>query len=128
MEPETQKRLLEDPDGLSTYEYIANNVNNLSPEDADFLADNMTRVDLTGQFVVSAARYLAAIDHNRFKMQIGRLANAAIERDREHRYLPDLMTSLYGPESSDPDRARELSASDDTFRRIYKRIYPSKPI
>lgn len=128
MEPETKKRLLEDPDGLSTYEYIANNVNNLSPEDADFLADNMTRVDLNGQFVVSAARYLAAIDKNRFKMQIGRLANAAIDRDRERRYLPDLMTSLYGPEATDPERARWLSASDDTFRRMYKRIYPATPI
>ena len=67
------KRLQSDPDGLLTYEYIANHIDSCL-EDMDTLVDNMERVDLTGQFVISAARYLYAIDPERFAGPIERLS------------------------------------------------------
>jgi len=48
---------------------------------------------------------------------------ASIEKDREHRYLPALIESLYGADYA--ERAAELSATDNNFRRIYKRLQPS---
>lgn len=125
MDKDAIKELAKDPDGLLTYEYIANNIGDIS-DDIDFLVDNMTRVDATGQFVVSAARYLNAIDPEGFGAAINRLVAAAITKDRERRYLPELMESLYG--SDYKERASELSASDDNFRRIYKRLFPAAGI
>ena len=119
------KRLQSDPDGLLTYEYIANHIDGCM-EDMDALVDNMARVDLTGQFVISAARYLFAIDPETFAGPIDRLVNLGIEKDRERRYLGALMEQFYGADYA--DRASELSASDDNFRRIYKRLYPASPI
>lgn len=119
------KRLQTDPDGLLTYEYIANHIDSCL-EDMDALVDNMDRVDLTGQFVISAARYLYAIDPERFAAPIGRLVNLGIEKDREHRYLGALMEQFYGVDYK--ERAAELSAADNNFRRIYKRLYPASPI
>lgn len=61
MEQDLKKRLSLDPDGLLTYEYIANHIgecDNIMGE----LVDNMILVDPTGQFMVSAARYLYAIN------------------------------------------------------------------
>lgn len=115
------KELEKDSDGLLTYEYIANNIDSCLP-DIDFLVENMIRVDATGQFVVSAARYLHAIDAETFAAAISRLVASAIEKDRERRYLPELMQGLYG--SDFKERAAELSAVDDNFRRIFKRLFP----
>lgn len=89
----------------------------------DELIDNMILVDGSGQFVVSAARYLHAIDSERYASVIDRLVVASIEKDREHRYLPALIESLYGADYA--ERAAELSATDNNFRRIYKRLQPS---
>lgn len=114
------KRLSKDADGLLTYEYIANHIGD---DDLDIsrLVDNMINVDHSGQFVVSAARYLAAIDAEGFRDPIDRLVKAAIDKDREHRYIPDLLPSLWG---ADYDaRAGELIATDDNFRRIHKRVF-----
>lgn len=122
MNVDDKKRLEADPDGLLTYEYIANNIDTCDSE-IDDLVDNMIRVDASGQFVVSAARYLAAVDRATFADAIGRLVAAAIEKDREHRYLPDLLAGIYGPDYA--ERAEELKSSDDNFRRIYKRLYPT---
>ena len=122
MTEDDRKRLATDENGLLTYEYIANNIDTCD-EDIDELVANMIRVDLSGQFVVSAARYLAAVDAAAFAAPIGRLVAAAIEKDREHKYLPDLLTGVYGADYA--DRAEELRASDDNFRRIYKRLYPT---
>lgn len=123
MNDETKRQLCADPEGLRTYEYIANNVESLTADDLDFLVDNMARVDLTGQYVVSAARYLHAIDAERFAQAVGELAEAAIDRDREHRYLMDLLLGLYGPVYA--EKASELEQTDRTFRRIYRRLYPT---
>lgn len=122
MTNEDVKRLTGDPDGLLTYEYIANHIENC---DADivWLAENIIRVDLTGQFCASAARYLHAVDSEKFDKEITTLVSATIGKDREHRYLADLMISLYGSEYQ--ERAEELSSSDDNFRRIYKRLFPT---
>ena len=122
MDQELKKKLSADPDGLLTYEYIANNIG-LCDDIMDELVDNMIDVDASGQFVISAARYLHAIDATAYSRLIDRLVAAAIEKDREHRYLPILIESLYG--SDYIGRAEELSATDDNFRRIYKRLYPS---
>lgn len=120
-----KKRLEADQDGLATYEYIANHIETCA-DDMDFLIDNMARVDLTGQFVISAARYLYAIDPEAFAAPIERLVALGIDKDREYRYLGALMEQFYGPDFA--SRAGELSATDNNFRRIYKRLYPTGAI
>ena len=125
MEEDVKKKLSTDPDGLLTYEYIANHIDAVKP-DLDWLVGNMEKVDLTGQFVISAARYLFAIDPVGFAPNIDRLIKAGIEKDREHRYLGDMLQQMFGPDYA--DRAAELSAADDNFRRIYKRLYPTSSI
>lgn len=121
MDEQLSKKLSKDPNGLMTYEYIANNIQTIDdiiPE----LVDNMILVDKTGQFIVSTARYLNAIDSNRFADSIDRLVKAAIARDREHVYLADLAVSLWGPDFR--EKAAQLCETDDSFRRIFKRLYP----
>lgn len=122
MTDDEKKRLSLDADGLATYEYIANHIG--TPElEIEWLADNMARVDSNGQFTGSAARYLHAIDPTAFAPQISALIAATIDKDREHRYLPALLQGIYGDDCE--SRAAELSAVDNNFRRIYKRLHPS---
>ena len=123
MDIELKKKLEEDTSGLLTYEYIANNISNNIDDVIDYLIDNIIRVDKNGQFVVSTARYLNAIDCKKFNEQIDKLIKAAITLDRERVYLPDLAASIWG--SDYKERATQLIASDDNFRRIYKRLYPT---
>lgn len=120
------KKLSLDTDGLLTYEYMANNIGECTPEVMDKLIDNMSRVDMSGQFLASAARYLHAIDATGFDPAIRRLVALAIDKDRRHLYLPDLLTGLYGTDYA--SRVNELMASDDNFRRIYKRLFPANII
>lgn len=115
-----------DKDGLLTYEYIANHIDNLTVQDLDELVDIMIDTDLNGQFLASAARYLHAIDAEGYVSAINRLVAATIDKDREHRYLADVLNSLYGPDYH--SCAAELSATDNNFRRIYKRLYPNSVI
>ena len=72
--------------------------------------------------MVSAARYLYAIDKDKYNDAISRLIGAAIIKDRERRYIGDLLT-LWGDDYE--EHKNELSAVDDNFRRIYKRMYPT---
>ena len=125
MDEDLKKKLRRDPNGLLTYEYIANNSDNIDgimPE----LVQNMIMVDSKGQYVASTARYLHAIDAKKYASAIDTLVKAAIDKDREHVYLPDLIVALWGNDYQ--ERAAELSASDDNFRRIYKRLYPAMGI
>ena len=123
MDEELRQRLENDDSGLLTYEYIANNINNTDfAQEIDGLVDNMINVDKTGQFVVSTARYLNAINKDAFAPQIDRLIKAAIVADRERAYLGVLAASIWGDDYK--ERATALSANDDNFRRIYKRLYP----
>ena len=122
MDNSTKKLLQNDANGLLTYEYIANNMGSID-DDMPALVDNIIDKDLTGQFVVSIARYLNAIDREKFADSIDLLVKAAIDKDRERVYLPDLASSLWGADYK--EHADELKAKDDNFRRIYKRIYPA---
>lgn len=126
LDQDTMKRLGEDPDGLVTYEYIANHINLLDNDEMTQLVDNMTAVDHTGQFVVSAARYLYATDPATYAAPINALVAAAIDKDRERRYIGSLLEAMYGHDYR--ERADELSAADDNFRRIYKRLYGNHAI
>ena len=121
MDKDTKKLLENDTNGLLTYEFIANNMGSID-DDMAALVDNMILKDRTGQFVVSTARYLNAIDHEKYADSIDLLVKAAIAKDRDHVYLSYLAASLWGDDFK--ERAAELSASDDNFRRIYKRLYP----
>lgn len=120
-----KKRLEADPDGLLTYEFIANHIGD-SDLDIDWLADNIMFVDPLGQFTGSAARYLNAINAELFAPQIDKLIASTIDKDREHRYLPALVQSIWGDDYE--DRAEELSVASNNFRRIYKRLYPTSAI
>lgn len=121
MDEATLKKLKRDEDGLTTYEYIANHIGQCDDAMPD-LVGNIISVDRTGQFLVSTARYLAVIDKVKYADSIDRLVKAAIEKDREHKYIPDLLPSIWGEDYE--SRVDELNASDDNFRRIYKRVYP----
>lgn len=122
MESELKKTLSKDPNGLVTYEFIANNIEHID-DLMDELVENMINVDLTGQFVVSTARYLNAIDANKYAVAIDKLVKSAIEKDREHKYLGDLIAGLWGNDYH--ERAEKLSEANDNFRRIYKRLFPA---
>ena len=122
MDDSLKKQLCKDETGLTTYEYIANNIDTID-DDLHELVANIINVDLNGQFVVSTARYLYAIDSERYAQSIDALVKAAIEKDREHKYLGDLIAGIYGADYK--EHASELSRTDDNFRRIYKRLYPS---
>ena len=122
MDTDIKSILADDPDGLLTYEYLANHIDTIEPV-IDEVVEHMKSVDLTGQFVVSAARYLNAIDAEKFAPAISNLISAAIDKDRERRYLPDLLT-IWGPDYA--NRVDQLNMTDNNFRRIYKRIFPTK--
>lgn len=125
MTDEDKKRLAADTDGLIAYEYIANHIED-GLEDIDQVIDFMAKADSTGQIMASTAKYLHAIDPKRFESQIQTLVEATIGRDREHRYLAGILNGIYGPDYE--QHAEELSERDNNFRRIYKRLYPNKPI
>jgi len=120
------KALRRDTDGLLTYEYLANHIGECGPDEIDTLIENMEHVDLTGQFLASAARYLHAIYPEGYAPAIRTLVAYAIDKDREHKYLPVLLHALYGPDCI--KNAESLSASDDNFRRLYKRLCPTSPL
>ena len=120
MDTNIKKMLESDSNGLLTYEYIANNMGSID-DDMPELVDNMSMKDRTGQFVVSTARYLNAIDREKYAASIDLLVKAAIAKDRDHVYLGYLASSLWGADYK--EHAEELSATDDNFRRIFKRLY-----
>lgn len=125
MEEGLKKKLAKDPNGLLTYEYMANNIDQIDmilPE----LVGNIITVDRNGQFIASAARYLHAIGAEKYAGAIDTLIKAAIDKDREHRYLADLISGIWGDDYR--DHAEELCQNDDNFRRIYKRLYPTSII
>ncbi len=121
MDEQLKKRLSADTDGLLTYEYIANHIG-ACDDILSELVDNLVRVDADGQFSVSAARFLSAINPNAYAGSIDRLIASGIEKDRDRKYIGSLLSSIWGENYM--EHAEELSASNDNFRRIYKRIYP----
>lgn len=119
---EELKRLTEEADGMATYEYIVNNVATCLPYMAE-LTELLRKTDKTGQFLCSTARFLHAVDSSTFDTCIAPLIEAAIDKDRERRYIGSLLKAIWGADYA--DHVDELRAKDDNFRRIYKRIYPS---
>ena len=87
------------------------------------LIENLRRCDSSGQFLASSARFLAAVDRERFDCVLGTLIEGAIEKDRERRYIGSLLEAIWGADYQ--KHVDELRAADDNFRRIYKRIYPA---
>ncbi|HIY49324.1 MAG TPA: hypothetical protein H9834_05820 [Candidatus Barnesiella excrementavium] len=120
MNNELKKILSSDPDGLLTYEYIANHMGTCD-DDMPALADNIIRVDLTGQITVSAALYLHATGPDKYKDIIDKLIAASLQKDREHKYIVDLLPGIWGEDYK--SHVEELNRESDNFRRIYKRIY-----
>ena len=119
------KNLAADKDGMATYEYIVNNVDNciaMMPE----LVKNLLKVDISGQFLASSARFLHSIGYQEFEPWIPELVEGAIAKDREHKYIWSLLEALWGPDYR--ERAEELQNSDNNFRRIYKRLFPAESI
>lgn len=121
MNSDLKKILDSDTDGLVSYEYLANHIDSCQDVINDII-ENIIRVDKTGQFDASTARYLNAIDKETFAEYISRLIAAAIEKDREHRYLGDLLQGIWGEDYA--KHVDELNAKDNNFRRIYKRLFP----
>lgn len=121
MDEDLKKKLAADPDGLLTYEFLANNIGSVDAI-MDEIIDNMIAVDHNGQFSVSAARYLNALDAAKYAPHISRLIAAAIDKDRERSYIAQLLPEIWGTDYA--ERAESLSAADNNFRRIYKRVYP----
>lgn len=114
------KSLTGDKDGMATYDFIVNHVDSCL-ESMPELVDNLRRVDISGQFLASTARFLCAVDRDKFSGWITPLIEGAIEKDRERRYIGALLQAIWG--SDYMERAEQLKAEDDNFRRIYKRIY-----
>jgi hypothetical protein len=123
MTEDDKKLLRQDQDGLENYEYLANHIDSCEEEDLDVIVNNMITVDRTGQYLASAARYLHAIDAEKYAKAVKQLVAATIDKDREHKFLADILTSIYGENYQ--DKAEELSNSDNNFRRIYKRLFPN---
>lgn len=108
-------------EGMEIYQQIVDHCE--SPDcDLTKYIDRLRAVDTTGQFLASTARYLVAIDQVKFEPWMASLIEGAIDRDREHRYIGSLLQAIWGEDYE--DRAEELSASDNNFRRIYKRMHP----
>lgn len=122
MDEQLKKKLDADLNGLLTYEYICNNIGQCD-EHLPYLAKNIIRVDPDGQFTVSAARYLHAIDAEAYNSTVEELIAAAIEKDRDRKYIGSLLQCIWGDDYQ--QRAEQLKAENDNFRRIYKRVFPT---
>lgn len=125
MDETLKKKLDADTTGLLNYEYLANNIGTCDDE-LPLIVNNIVRIDADGQFTVSAARYLAAIDADAYADRISTLIAAAINKDRDHKYIGALLSCIWGDDYE--NHVEELSAASDNFRRIYKRMYPQGKI
>ena len=100
---ELEKTLGKDPDGMAVYEYIVNHSDSCDAEMPQ-LIDMLCRADASGQFLASSARYLHAIDGEKFRPWVGRLIECAIDKDRERRptTISAESTSGYIPREPSP--------------------------
>lgn len=107
--------------GMVIYEEIVNNVD-CGGECLDQKIHELKQADPTGQFLCSTARYLAAVNREGYASYLPTLIDAAIDRDRERRYIGQLLEAIWGKDYA--EKADELRSTDDCFRRLYKRIFP----
>lgn len=115
------KEIKKDTDGLKTYEFLVNHADELTDEQLVTVVDSLADIDRSGQYLASGVRYLNGIDRHRFRSHIERMTALTIDRDREHKFISDLIINLYGADYY--DRIEELK-EDNNFRRMYKRLYP----
>lgn len=120
-----EKIMNPEDEGMQIYEYIVDNAESDNLQMGDMVM-KLRHADTTGQFLCSTARYLAAVDRERFDQWIAPLVEGAIEKDRDRRYIGSLLEALWGIDYA--DRVEELKNCDDNFRRIYKRIYSDGPL
>lgn len=116
----TEKNESPEQRGMEIYEYIVDNCETCSAEMPELIT-KLRQADLSGQFLASTARYLAAVDRDKFEPWLAPLIEGAIERDRERRYIGALLKAIWGENYE--ERADELRETDNNFRRIYKRIH-----
>lgn len=114
------KEVSKDTDGMMTYDFIVNNIPE-SISDMDFLVDNLIKKDQSGKYLASSAKFLAGLDKALYSRWINIMIEAAIQKDRERRYLGALLESVWGADYK--EKAEIIKQEDDNFRRIYKRIY-----
>lgn len=110
---------LDEDKGMALYEQLVD----CCESDTDRLPDLIFKLrdtDVSGQFLASSARYLCALDRSRFEPWIVSLIEAAIDKDRERRYIGSLLQAIWGEDYA--ERAESLSEQDNNFRRIYKRV------
>ena len=117
---EAEKQDAPEQKGMKIYEYIVDNCETCSAEMPSLIA-RLREADLSGQFLASTARYLAAVDRETFEPWLAPLIEGAIDRDRERRYIGSLLKAIWGEDYE--DRVEELKETDNNFRRIYKRIH-----
>lgn len=118
----TSKAVADESRAMEIYEYIVNHVGECRNQ-LDNLIMDLKRADASGQFMASTARFLAAVDREAFDEFLPTLIESAIEKDRERRYIGQLPEAIWGKDYK--ERVKELVATDDVFRRLYKRVYPS---
>lgn len=121
MTNEEIKNCLKNADGLKTYEFIVNHLHELSNEQLTEVVNNLAQIDHTGQYLASGVRYMNGIDSFKYSHHIKHMTALTIDRDREHNFIGDLISNLYGADYY--DRVTEFS-DDDNFRRMFKRLYP----
>ena len=107
--------------GMAVYERIVDQAESRGAG-LNELIEELKQVDTTGQFLASTARYLSAVDKEYFEPWLTSLIEAAIERDRERRYIGSLLEAIWGADYD--QRVEDLRASDNNFRRIYRRMHP----
>lgn len=108
--------------GMDIYEQIVNSEAS-NPTRLPQLVEQLEAADDTGQYLCSASRYLSAMNPAEYSPLISRMVETAIDRDRERRYISQLLPALWGDDYM--LRAEQLKLSDNNFRRIYKRIHPA---
>ncbi|MDE6272462.1 MAG: hypothetical protein K2M31_05590 [Muribaculaceae bacterium] len=106
--------------GMAIYEEIVNSIDSGSGS-LDQLICDLKHADPNGQFLCSTARFLSAVDRERYAEYLPTLIEGAIEKDRERRYLGQLLKAIWGDDYA--QRVEELCASDDLFRRLHKRAF-----
>ncbi|MCM1370078.1 MAG: hypothetical protein NC204_06860 [Candidatus Amulumruptor caecigallinarius] len=111
--------------GMEVYEYIVDHCDTCSNEMAELIS-RLREVDTSGQFLASTARYLAAVDRATFEPWLAPLIEGAIDKDRDRKYIGSLLQAIWGDDYE--QNVEHLNASDNNFRRIYKRMHPENNV
>ncbi len=108
-------------DDMAIYDYIVNHVDTCVEELPELIA-RLREADMSGQFLASTARFLAAVDRKTFDPFLVDLVEGAIDKDRERKYIGALLVAIWGEDYE--SKADDLVVTDRNFRRIYSRLHP----